>query len=115
MTLTEAARLAHGLLQDPSTHTFAAASGWAYPATREALIMADLFDAFRQVHFVRPKPARRPWTTDGPTVEKRGRTDLTQDEVIAALRAAGHTAPLPTRTSSVRRPPWPRSPAPTSP
>lgn len=97
MSLDEAARLAVGLALDPSSHICAAASGWKYPMSNEAMVLADLFDAFARANFKNPKPYPRPWVVAGSTTEHRGETELTQDEVIAALRAAGHDMPVPTR------------------
>lgn len=93
MTLSEAARQVRALALDPSTHTFAAVNGWSYPVGRDALALLDLFDAYAMVHFKKPKPLPRPWDLRREVLGRK--TSLTQDEVIAALRAAGHTAPLP--------------------
>lgn len=59
----ESWRLYCELLRDPSSHVAAAVSGWQYPASREALTLADLFDVFLRSRRLRgkPKPYPRPW------------------------------------------------------
>lgn len=84
--------LADQLARDPSSHVYAAINGWAYPASREALALADLFDALVAVNTRKghkPKPYPRPW-------DRRNRVRLgntgqhSQHTVRAALRARGH-------------------------
>lgn len=102
MTWGEALRLVNRLLLDPSSHVAAALSGWSFPATREALAAMDLFDLQVRTRWVdggkkgkQPSPYPRPWPD---RVTKRAKPDasLTQEQIVAALRAAGHTAPIPT-------------------
>lgn len=72
MTITEASRLVALLANDPSTQVYAALAGWQYPATREAVALADLFDAFAKANFKKAEPYPRPWETKpkGRTVGK---------------------------------------------
>lgn len=88
MTITEASRLSLLLTTDPTTQTFVAANGWAYPASREFLVLADLFDAFSQVNFKKPKPYPRP--DPEPTTETFGEVIRPADmaEVMAAFGRA---------------------------
>lgn len=100
MTFGEAIRLTEQLASDPSSHVAAALLGWQHPYSREALVLADLFDLQHQKAWggkgAKPKPYPRPW----PDQQSGKRTskpaaDITQDEILAALRRAGHTAALP--------------------
>jgi hypothetical protein len=101
MTWGEALRLVNRLVLDPSSHVAAAVSGWSEPVSREALALMDLVDLQVMFRWVdagkkgqKPKPYPRPWPVQ---TKKRAKPDpsLTQAEIVAALRAAGHTAPLP--------------------
>jgi hypothetical protein len=101
MTWGEALRLVNRLVLDPSSHVAAAISGWSEPMSRESLALMDLFDLQVLFRWVdggkkgqKPKPYPRPWPAQ---TKKRVKPDasLTQEQIVAALRAAGHTAPLP--------------------
>lgn len=103
MTWGEALRLVNRLVTDPSSHVAAAVSGWSEPVSREALALMDLFDFQMMLRWVdsdkrtrgpKPKPYPRPWPAQ---TTKRVKPDasLTQEQIVAALRAAGHTAPIP--------------------
>lgn len=91
--LDEAARLAAIIAADPSSQTCTALNGWTHPMSREALILADLFDL---QHFSKvdpkkgkPKPYPRAWPTERD-VEKFGDTGgRSPAEVIEILRAHG--------------------------
>ena len=101
MSWGEALRLVNRLILDPSSHVAAAVSGWSEPVSREALALMDLFDLQVMSRWrdtgskgQRPKPYPRPWPKQ---TTKRAKPDasLTQEQIVAALRAAGHTAPIP--------------------
>ena len=94
MSWGEAFRLAQRLAADPSSAVGAALAGWDHPASREALILMDLYDAFTAANFKRAKPYPRPWPDRDKKRTKPGE-GITQDQIIAALRAAGHTKALP--------------------
>jgi hypothetical protein len=109
MTWGEARRLLQRLMTDPASHVAAAVSGWTEPTTREALVAMDQFDFAVLCRWVdggkkgeKPKPYPRPWPKQ---VKKRAKPDasLTQAQIIDALRAAGHTAPLPSRAEVTER------------
>jgi hypothetical protein len=100
MAWGEALRHVNTLTLDPSSAVAAAVAGWDYPISREAIVQADLFDLQHQIAWAqgggkgpKPKPYPRPWHQE----KRRAKPDssLTQDEIIAALRSAGHTAPIP--------------------
>lgn len=97
MSWGEALRLTEQLAVDPSARIGAALAGWANPVSREAMVLMDLYDLQHMSKASRkPKPYPRPW--QGRKTQRAKPDDsLTQEEIIAALRAAGHTAPLPTR------------------
>lgn len=94
MSITEAARLTRDLARDSTSALFVALHDWDYPLSQEAMATLNLTDLLGRVHHGRKwKALPRPWETK--QVERLGVTDLTQEEVIAALRAAGHDMPLP--------------------
>lgn len=95
MTWGEAIRLTHQLGRDTASHVFASIAEWDYPATREALVAMDHYDAYAKATFKRPKPYPRPWPD---RTKSRPKPTISQEEVIAALRMAGHTGPLPWQT-----------------
>lgn len=88
MSWGEAYRLVGELASDPTSHTAAALGGWEHPFSREAALLADLFDLTHLAHASdkgpRPKPYPRPWPrTD---VVRRGSTvGHTPDEIRAEL------------------------------
>lgn len=101
MSWGEVLRLTERLCLDPASHVAAALSGWDAPVSREALVLMDTFDLTHQVAWssaggkgARPKKYPRPWPDSS-----RRRTgpdpSLSQDQIIEALRKAGHTAPVP--------------------
>lgn len=99
----EAVRLFRVLERDPSTAVGAAMAQFDRPTSREALVLMDLYDL--QVMFrwadggkkgPKPKPYPRPWP-ERRTKRAKPDASLTQEEIVAALRAAGHTAPIPER------------------
>jgi hypothetical protein len=85
MSWGEAISLGRQLASDPSSRIAAALNGWDYPLSREALILADLFDATAAVHFKKPKPYPRP--TDRSRSKK---PTVPQSVIRAALAARGH-------------------------
>jgi hypothetical protein len=100
MTYGEAWRVLSVLGRDPSSWVAASLSGWQTPVTQESAVLMDLFDlqhASKSKH--KPKPYPRPWP-DRTKTRTAPAAHLTQDEIIAALRAAGHTAPIPMRRAT---------------
>lgn len=85
----EAYRLTLQLITDPSSHVAAAVAGWEYPATREALVLMDLYDAYAKATFSRPKPYPRPWRNEDK--KRLGKTALPQDKVRALLKRRSPT------------------------
>lgn len=62
MSWGEALRLIRVLAADPSSATGAALADWEHPFSREALILADLFDVQAMSKSKRkPPPWPRPW------------------------------------------------------
>lgn len=68
----EAIRLFKILANDPTSYIAAALAKWEYPATWEAIALADLIDVqVRSKSKRKPKPYRRPWDKR-PVVHGRG-------------------------------------------
>ena len=61
MSYGEAMRLTDVLAQDPSSQVCAAINRWDFPATREWMVLADLWDAASPHSYKKPKPYPRPW------------------------------------------------------
>lgn len=98
MSWGEALRQTVTLMSDPSTQVAAATGGWDYPVSRLDLTLRDLYDLTHQVASVkRVKPYSRPWAGKK---KRRAQPDagVTQSQIVAALRHAGHTANLPSVT-----------------
>lgn len=98
MTYGEAWRLVHILAGDPSSQIATALGAWSHPVTREDIVLRDLFDLQQAVAMAgskkKPTPYPRPW----PTKVSKGLApgaDITQDQILDALRAAGHDGALP--------------------
>lgn len=89
MTPRKAGVLAMGLAGRPDSLTAAAVSGWDRPASRESLVLMDLYDVTAAAASEgKAKPYPRPWpSSDG---KRMGRTDLPREEVLAILNAHGH-------------------------
>jgi hypothetical protein len=107
MTWGEAWRVYTLLRADPSSAIAAAEEGWPYPVSREAIILADLYDLTHGIaaNGKSVKPYPRPW----PDVNKTtlgGGSGLSQEKVLALLarRAPGAspTPPVPQRRRDAR-------------
>lgn len=99
MTYGEAWRLTHELCLDPSSHVAAALAGWSHPWSWEAAATADVYDALVAINTPKKKQGAikkypRPWPDRS---KSRPRPTVSPEVAIAALRQAGHTAPLPKR------------------
>lgn len=81
----EAFRLTVLLVRDPSSHVAAAVSGWEYPMSREALVLADMYDAYATATYKKPKRYPRPWKDADKT--RLGKTNRPPAEVRALLAA----------------------------
>lgn len=101
MAWGEAWRLTRLLLTDPSSHVAASVAGWAHPWSREAFVLADLYDLTHQAHAQKRKP--RPYRRPSDSSSKRfGRATRSQAEIRAALLARGHGRVLYTRDAHGR-------------
>lgn len=78
------------LIRDPSSHLFAAGAGWEWPQSREAFLLAELYDRFTQVNFKHPKPYPRP-SDRKKRQQAASKPTVSQDVIRAALAARGHT------------------------
>jgi len=91
MTPRKAGVLAMGLAGRPDSLTAAAVSGWERPASREALVLMDLFDVTAAAASEgKAKPYPRPWPTTDTSSKRLGNTNLSRAEVLAILNAHGH-------------------------
>ena len=93
LTWHEAWLLTEQLLNDPTSHIAAALAGWDYPASRETLALADLFDLTVAVNTDKRKRGRaerytRPFPLRDAT--RSAKPQVSQDAVRAALAARGH-------------------------
>lgn len=91
MTWNEAWMLVRELLSDPSSRLGAARAGWDHPMSREAMVLADLWDLNVAVNTDKkkrkPKPYPRPFKRPG----NRSKAPVaSQDRIRAALAARGH-------------------------
>lgn len=82
------------LMADPTSHLAAAVAGWDHPMSREALIMADLWDLNVAVNTDRKKRGRaktypRPFKRKGAST-RSAKPTVNQAAIDAALRARGH-------------------------
>lgn len=88
------------LQADPSSAIFAAVAGWAHPMTREALLLADLFDLEHLVNADpkkgRPKPhSMRPVKHEDRQVQRIGNPgSRTREELVTYLSGLGHKLPV---------------------
>ena len=100
MSVGEAHRLALELMGDPASHVGAAMAGWDHPLSREGIAILDLWDLLLWSHPRKgnPKPHPRPYK-ERTTTRAKPATTLTQDEIVEALRGAGHAGPLPMTTA----------------
>lgn len=100
MSWAEAIRLTRELGRDTSSHVHAALAGWTHPASREALVLMDLHDAYVNATFEKPNQCPRPWPDPNATAYGKG-TAIPLDElgrILAAHRAAVEAArPRPDR------------------
>ena len=88
MAWGEAVSLTRVLCQDPSSWVASALAGWDHPVSRDSLVLMDLFDLTHTVNSKRrPTPYPRPWRS---TDKKVAKPTLSQEDVLAALRYAGH-------------------------
>lgn len=98
MSYGEAWRLAMILLGDMSSQVAASVAGWDGPLDRIDATLRDLFDLQHMIGAAgskkKPKPYPRPWPDKQKTRTLPG-AEVTRDQVIAALRFAGHAAALP--------------------
>lgn len=90
MLWDEAVLLMQELLLDPTSHTAAAVAKWKHPWTREARILADLFDLTVYAHTPKEKRHRlqsypRPFETKKGTVSRK--PTVPQAVILAALIA----------------------------
>jgi hypothetical protein len=99
MAWGEALRLTSELARDPGSRVGAALAGWDYPVSQEALVVMNLFDLTHQIAWAqgggkgsRPKPHPRPWPDRSKKIAK---PTVSQEQVLAALRMAGHTGEPP--------------------
>lgn len=102
MSWGEALRLTERLSVDTESHVAVALAGWEHPVSRVALTLMDKYDFDHTVLWVqggkkgqKPKPYPRPWPTPG---KRKTAPTVTQEQVVAALRFAGHAGPIPTET-----------------
>lgn len=94
----EAVDVIRVLRADPSSMIAAALAGWTHPVSREALVLADLFDLTHMLAWgqnggkgPKPKPYPRPWKQQTPGRQYGKARPLS--ELQARLRARFGRAP----------------------
>jgi hypothetical protein len=95
MTWDEAYDLARGLLADPTSRLAAARAGWKQPLSREAMVLADIWDLLVAVNTDKKKrgqakPYPRPFERKGSGSTRSAKPTVSQAEIDAALRARGY-------------------------
>jgi hypothetical protein len=93
----EAWQLVQELAADPTSHLAAAVAGWDHPMSREALILADLFDLTVAANTDKRRRGRsksypRPFKRKGAST-RSAKPTVDQSAIDAALRARGHQIP----------------------
>ena len=91
MQWDEAWLLFQALMLDPSSHVAAAVSDMGYPATREFLALADIFDLSvavntKQEDRHKSKPYPRPFEVDTGQSKKSEVPQVSQDRIWEELR-----------------------------
>lgn len=84
----EAYRVMDLLARDPSTWVAAAFAGWVHPLAREALTLADLYDATTNAHFKKPKKYPRPWDEQPKVFGSQPMTKARLRAILDANRVA---------------------------
>ena len=91
MTWGEAWRAFGIIAADPASATAASMEGWPYPMSREAVILADVYDL---VHAVASKGKAKRYPRPWPDLDKTvlGKTTLPVAKVLALLKRRGPAA-----------------------
>lgn len=89
----EALRLVRILRSDPSTMLAAAIEQWKYPLSREAAILADMWDlSYAKAGAKKREQYPRPFATKKGTSQTWGDTaGRSREEIVEILRAHGHS------------------------
>lgn len=91
----EALRLVTILAGDTSSQLAVSLAGWKHSVSREAMILADLFDVqLASKSKKKPKPYPRPWETSTTTKRHGNVGGRSRAEVVAILNAHGHSLPV---------------------
>ena len=88
MSWREAIALTLELINDPSSHVAASLQGWSYPWTREAFVLADLFDLLHRAN-AKQKPRAYPRPNDR-SAKRSVKPTVSQEVIRKALAARGH-------------------------
>jgi hypothetical protein len=87
----EAVRHTRTLANDPTSQIGVVLGGYDFPWSREWAALANLYDAFAEVHFEKPKPYPRPWREQRENERHYGNTEgRSREEVVAYLAQLGH-------------------------
>lgn len=90
-TYAEAYLLLVALLADPTSRTSAAVRGWDHPWSREAFVLADLYDLTRDAHTDPKRRGRvRPYPRPNARADSRARGQRSAPPAVdqAAIRVA---------------------------
>lgn len=90
MTWGEAWSLTNALAADPESRVHAALAGWDHPRSFEWFMLADLWDLLARINTPKGKKAAT-YPRPGDKGKRVAKPGLSQEQVYAALRYAGHT------------------------
>jgi hypothetical protein len=83
------------LAADTSSQLAVSIAGWKYAVSREAMVLADLFDVqLASKSKKKPKPYPRPWEQDKSTERRGNAAGRSRSEVATILNAHGHNLPV---------------------
>lgn len=87
----EALRLVRLLRSDPSSQIATAIEEWEYPLSREAAILADMWDlSYAKAGAKKRERYPRPFKTAGKVQKWGDAAGRSRDEIVAILAAHGH-------------------------
>ena len=75
--------LISGLLTQTDSLLAARVSDWKFPVSREWIVLTDIYDAFANANFKKPKPYPTPWVNKD--TKKLGNSNQNRADVLKRL------------------------------